>query len=249
LQDISNEYTLNEAAISSPMTLILGSRCKDGVVLVADKKVTLGYGADFDYREKLFGEIRHVIVGSSGSTDTFEYFRGYIMDYVRMHRNDRKSITFDNIITKLSEITYNINKKHKFQFEYSFNLLVAVGYESKPSSLTFISAFGWPRTIDGCLAIGSGQSYAKVFLKRVWHADMNMKQVAEIGHFIIKYVEEFDLDRTVGVGDKHPQLWFIKDRNDDKVAKQSFLNTLQAKTERRLENHRKHLIELFKEIV
>ena len=88
MQDISHlEHILVDPDTENPMTFILGARCKDGVVLISDKKVTLDYGADFDYREKLFGDLRHVIIGSSGSTDTFEYFRGYIMDYVNTNRN------------------------------------------------------------------------------------------------------------------------------------------------------------------
>jgi 20S proteasome alpha/beta subunit len=50
------------------MTFILGSKCSNGVVLVADKKITVtdNTGMYFDYRDKLFAELRHVISGSPG---------------------------------------------------------------------------------------------------------------------------------------------------------------------------------------
>lgn len=230
---------------SSLMTFILGARCKDGVVLISDKKVTLDYGSDFDFREKLFGDLRHVIIGASGSSDTFEYFRGYIMDYVNTNRNNRKAIRYDNIITKLSQIVYDTNKRHKFQSESNFQLLVAVGFENKKSCLTYISVYGWPRSIDGCIAIGSGQHYAKIFLKHIWKQDMTMKRVAEIGHFAIKYIEQFALDQTVGVDGKEPQIWFIKDRHDDKLATKQFLTKLEMNTDTRLKIHREHLDNLF----
>ena len=57
-----------------------------------------------------------------------------------------------------------------------------------------------------------------------------MKQVAEIGHFAIKYIEEFELDQTVGVDDKQPQIWFIRDRLDDKLATKQFLTKLEKNT-------------------
>ena len=41
------------------MTYILGSHCKDGVVLVADKKFTVDGGSSYEYGDKLFG----IIVG------------------------------------------------------------------------------------------------------------------------------------------------------------------------------------------
>ena len=246
MQSISElEHILSDPDTEPPMTFILGARCKDGVVLISDKKVTFEYGADFDFRDKLFGDLRHVIIGSSGSTDTFEYFRGYIMDYVDTNRNNRKAIGYDNIITKLSHIVYDTNRRHKFQNESNFQLLVAVGFANKKSSLTYVSAHGWPRTIDGCVAIGSGENYAKIFLKHIWKQDMTMKQVGEIGHFAIKYIEEFALDQTVGVDGKHPQIWFIRDRHDDKLATKQFLTKLAIDTEIRLKLHREHLDSLF----
>ncbi|MGB8033173.1 MAG: hypothetical protein WCF03_05050 [Nitrososphaeraceae archaeon] len=62
------------------MTFILGSKCSDGVVLIADKKtiITDNSGMYFDYRYKLFAELRHVVFGSSGSTGNYEQFRGRI---------------------------------------------------------------------------------------------------------------------------------------------------------------------------
>ena len=67
------------------MTFILGSRCKDGVVLVADRKITIDGGGDYDECDKLFGDIRHIVYGSSGVTTMFELFRGYTMNYINTH--------------------------------------------------------------------------------------------------------------------------------------------------------------------
>ena len=58
------------------MTHILGSRCKDGVILVADKKITSINeikSISFQYKEKIFGILHHVLFASSGSIDTFEF--------------------------------------------------------------------------------------------------------------------------------------------------------------------------------
>ena len=61
MQSISElEHILSDPDTEPPMTFILGARCKDGVVLISDKKVTLDYGADFDFRDKFFGDLRHV---------------------------------------------------------------------------------------------------------------------------------------------------------------------------------------------
>ena len=47
--------------------------------------------------------------------------------------------------------------------------------------------------------LGTGSSHGLVFLKKIWHEHMNMEEVGELGYFIIKYIQRFELDLTVGV--------------------------------------------------
>ena len=56
-QNFEKQDILNNGQINKPpeLTYILGSRCKDGVVLISDRKVTLDFGDDFDYRDKRYG--------------------------------------------------------------------------------------------------------------------------------------------------------------------------------------------------
>jgi hypothetical protein len=55
------------------MTFILGAGCIDGVVLVTDRKITnLDEGFTFEYDDKLFAGLCHIVFNSSGSSDIFE---------------------------------------------------------------------------------------------------------------------------------------------------------------------------------
>ena len=69
---------------------------------------------------------------------------------------------------------------------------------------------------------------------------MNMEEVGELGYFIIKYIQRFELDLTVGVdnirvtNDK-PQIWFIPDNVDDYQADEHLLKKFEQKTQTRLE--------------
>ncbi len=38
-----------------------------------------------------------------------------------------------------------------------------------------------------------------------------MREVAEVGYFIIKYIEKFKLDESVGMGKFYPLIWYIPD--------------------------------------
>jgi 20S proteasome alpha/beta subunit len=186
------------------MTFILGSRCKDGVVLVADSKVTINEGEDFDESKKLFGEIRHVVYGSSGDAGMFELFRGYVMDYISAHPGE---ITYQNATVKLALCALKINKEYGFAPNL-YDVLIAIQPPNKSSTLNLIQGSGTPYTIKNYHTIGSGSPYAQVFLKKCWNDQMTMEQVAELGYFIIKYIEDFKLNFTVG---GEPMIWFIPD--------------------------------------
>jgi 20S proteasome alpha/beta subunit len=196
------------------MTFILGSRCSDGVVLVADRKMTITnevQSVSLEYKPKLFGILRHVIFGSSGSTDTFEFFRDYVMDYVSSH----KDVTIDNVNFKLAEIVSDIYRKHGFNRDLYFDLLVAVQHPTSPTTLTWISGLGSKRQIGGYHTVGIGGIFARPFLEKAWHTHITMERAAEIGYFIIKYVEEFRLHSSVGIAKNPPQIWFIPDNEID----------------------------------
>jgi hypothetical protein len=43
-----------------------------------------------------------------------------------------------------------------------------------------VSAYHWPRKIEKDFAIGSGEKYARVIIKKLWNKNMSMEQVAEL---------------------------------------------------------------------
>ena len=147
------------------MTFILGVRCIDGVSLVSDRKMTITnevQSVSFEYKQKLFGIFRHVIFGSSGSTDTFEFFRDYVMDHVSSHRD----VTIENVNVKLAEIVSDIYRRRGFDRELYFDLLVAVQHPDRPTSLTWISGYGSKRLVSNCHSVGIGAVYARPFLEK-----------------------------------------------------------------------------------
>jgi 20S proteasome alpha/beta subunit len=237
------------------MTLIMGARCVDGVVLVADRKVTLPDLSAFDYQDKLFEGIGHVIYGSSGSTGLYQLFVGHVEDYVRSNPGD---MTYRNAVLKLSQIAFNIYRRYDFRPRYRYDLLVVIAPDDERSNLTFISGNGIPMKIDTIHTIGSGSDYVSIFTKGSYNQNMTMEQAAELGYFVIKYVEDFQLNMTVGVNDGIPQIWFMPD--DERYAnnvKKDYLITatnpethdmltrIQERVSRKLSKHRRHLKLLF----
>jgi 20S proteasome alpha/beta subunit len=130
----------------------MGARCSDGVVLVADRKVTImDAGLHHDFVDKLFGVVRHVIFGSSGNTGMFELFRRYATERIRDN-----IVLIDDIPLRLSEITFELNSRFNFRYETTFDVLVGIQYPDRASSLTYISPRGETNTISQYMCIGSG---------------------------------------------------------------------------------------------
>jgi hypothetical protein len=61
------------------MTFIFGSKCKNDVVMVADRKFTINNGTDYEYDDKLWGDIGGVIAGFLVQEELFrtKYGRSY----------------------------------------------------------------------------------------------------------------------------------------------------------------------------
>jgi hypothetical protein len=102
----------------------------------------------------------------------------------------------------------------KVRSDEVFDALVATGGMNNNASLYYYYPDGKPVTIDTCRPIGV-KALGDIFLQNLWSDQLDMNQVAEIGYLIIKYAQEFNLEYSVGVGDREPQIWFIPDNAKD----------------------------------
>jgi hypothetical protein len=81
---------------------------------------------------------------------------------------------------------------------------------------------------------------------------MTMEDVAELGYFIIKYIETNELDLAVGIGDKRPQIWFLpnafnangKPRYEQ--PSQALLDKFETNNRLRLQRYQQSLIDDYK---
>ena len=62
----------------TPMTYILGAKCKDGVVLIADRKITYPAG-QVEYQDKLSRYYYPVVLGGAGSTPMLSNFADQVL--------------------------------------------------------------------------------------------------------------------------------------------------------------------------
>jgi 20S proteasome alpha/beta subunit len=241
------------SVIAYCMTYILGARCRDGVVIVAERKFTINYGADYEYDSKMVGEIGGTIVGFSGGRRTFELYRTEIRTYVRQYQEDHGTgAPRDEFVLKNSEIMSRLyNRFHNR--EDNFDALI--GLTDNPSKLKYFYPDGGLEPVNTYKAIGSGEPYGSIFLKNLYNPTKSMEEVAEIGYFIIKYIEAFQLDLTVGVSNTppndKPEVWFIPDGigtgglTTDHHASSTILDNFEERTKERLKLFGSHVDGLF----
>jgi 20S proteasome alpha/beta subunit len=202
------------------MTLILGARCIDGVVLAADREFlgtdTIGGIHNTYNNSKITGELDGISTGFSGDVGSFQLFSTSLRNHVN---NSRTGLSFDAMMLKVREIQHEFYETYE-NYRYKVLMGVASKYSTvSRSSLYYFESDGRFFLKSEPKAIGSGSPYAYYFLKRYWHENQTtMEQFAQLSDFIIRYVSDpnLRLDDAVGLSNQdnqyqHPQIVYIPD--------------------------------------
>lgn len=183
------------------MTYILGAKCKDGVIIISDSRVSRGHEVNWDL--KTFSPIKNTIVSAAGTTGVFQKFLSQINDYVES--NQIKS--WDELIVVVEDIVLKLNQRY-YERTHGETIEVLIGFKKSEelAELYHVTSEGVSEKITNFIAIGHGEPYGSLFLKTIWNFDMSMKQTAELGAFIIKVITQLGLDNSV---DDMPQVGYI----------------------------------------
>lgn len=190
------------------MTYILGSVCTDGFVLVADRKIMLEGGAIHEFEDKLFMSVPWMVVGSSGILGLFEKFRTRLTDYLQSTKYSGNP-SVDNLTTGIEALTCKLNNDYcEVLRGRDFDVLLGIQATTE-AVLKYVYPSGFAEGVRKYKVIGHGEPYGSFFLKYWWNKNMIMLEVAELGFFIIKLIQDFELDNTVGIGQGYPQIVLI----------------------------------------
>lgn len=203
------------------MTYILGAQCSDGVVLIADTKVTIDDGADFAYTKKLSGPLNNVVMGASGIGGLYKDFQNRIINSARQIDLEKREqgIALNSSEEEFSVLVNNVIRSMHRDYESDRHLIInnlmiisATRISSGKAELTTFNPYGFPEPVNNYRAIGHGEPYGAIFLKKMWNPSMTMEQTAKLGLFIIKFIQDMRLDNSVGfTSDYLPQVVYIPD--------------------------------------
>ena len=215
------------------MTIILGARCQDGVVLVGDRKMTNKneYEITYLFDDKITGELNGVLTGFSGDRGAFETFRhklrDRVTDMVKQEIKDviQTKIVFQNFgfsIDKIRGIIYEVqNRLFRDHRDYEYEILVGFSsnYTQDKKSVLFHSfPDGLSNPINEVNVIGTGAPYSSYFIRRYWDKNMRMTEFAQLADLIIRFIDNDRYKLNDGIGlnpeNPYPQVRYIPDDHD-----------------------------------
>ncbi|MGB7952419.1 MAG: hypothetical protein WCF23_00435 [Candidatus Nitrosopolaris sp.] len=124
------------------MTYILGSHCSDGVVLVADRKITFDNNT-VEYENKLFMHYYPIVMGSSGSTVLFDKFRQQSFMATQKYKD---GIDWLSYIDDIEDVTKRLNNRYASQ-KLEFEVLVASQIKNVGAQLHHIYPAGYAERV------------------------------------------------------------------------------------------------------
>ena len=188
------------------MTLIIGARCKDGVVIGADRRGMRG--AEPSDEKKLFN-IDGIVVGVAGVTGIRDDF------LLLMKRREIGTRLRDLYEVKLEveDMVKLFSDRYGPRFPGDSGgqqiqaLLVGLGsVRTGKAKLYNIFGVGFGEEV-GFLCIGHGSPYATSLGKFMYDQNLSIDEMAEVIVFLISWVKE-DLDTLVGGA---PDIMLLKD--------------------------------------
>lgn len=210
------------------MTFILGARCKDGVIIAADRRIVRG--TEYEAEEKIFTPVEGVVAAASGLTGIMDKF----LKAVEFGAAAARVQTLDEVIAGIEDVTSSLRERYEKRLgEDSKGFLeVLVGglrnLSGGKAELYHVLPEGYAEIVKRYLVIGHGEPYAKPFIKALYKEDITCEEMAKICTFAILVIERLELNSTVG---GKPQIYTIIDEEKTTELPESLIDDLIKETE------------------
>jgi proteasome beta subunit len=169
-------------------TTTLGMICKDGVVVAADKKATMGYliaNKESDKIQPLADHIAMTVAGAWGDAQTL----------VRYLKAEFKLFELQNgrkiSVKGAASLTSNILQNNKF-YPYFVQLIIA-GYDEDGAQIFTLDALGASEPEKRFFSTGSGSPMALGVLEDGYRDNMSVEEGSRLGFRAVKAAIERDI--------------------------------------------------------
>lgn len=206
-----------ESSAEDLLTVVIGAKCSDGIVLIADKKLANVIGGKDDEGIKIIGDLAHILMGYSGAVNMFNVFRKYVVGDVIITRDKSERYQYDNIISTSNELIRRFNTSMGKQNSV-FELLVVKHIQNNPE-LYHIDVDGNPH-LENYKSIGIGSRIADKFCATLTHNEIKMRNFIKHAYLAIAYMEECCPGIGVGLGDEGiptVKYMYLQKRDDEEA--------------------------------
>ncbi|MCK4734526.1 MAG: hypothetical protein KAT65_18870 [Methanophagales archaeon] len=198
------------------MTCIIGAVCKDGIVLVADRRVLRGGEILSQNKITPTTSYPNTIVASSGTTEIMDYFLADVNALPTLFQQEKIVIDEKRGFSGVMEdIVKELYDRYAPRFNsagmlYNFDVLFSTKIDNDvPPILLRIFKNGISRQVKTIEIIGSGEFSTLPFVKTAYNNEITMDEIAIIGSFSIKLSERIGLNISVG---GTPQIWKLPNK-------------------------------------
>ena len=168
-------------------TTTVGIVCKDGVVVAAEKKSTMGYLVASKESKKILPIDEHIVMTTAGVSGDAQTLARYMQAELKLFKlQNKRKISVKGAAVLLA----NILQANKF-FPYYVQLLVA-GYDEAPSMFS-LDAIGGLEEEKKFFSTGSGSPIALGVLEDGYKEGMGVEEAKELAIRAIKAAVERDI--------------------------------------------------------
>ena len=234
------------------MTCIVGVVCKDGIVIVGDKKVKAGEMTYYEDKIISVEKYENLVVAAAGFLDIREKF---VQDIRNLHLLEKKGLVkkdpsrgfvglTEDVAHRIYEIYGPRYKAEGFDYESEvFEAFVCHKPKLAQPFLYCVDAVGTSSRVNDYKVIGTGAQYAYVFIKPSYSNKSAMNDMAVIVTFIIRLIDECKIDDSIGADEEGKvQIWKFPNSADPYEVDGSELKKLLDDAENRLRKFSNFLI-------
>jgi 20S proteasome alpha/beta subunit len=176
------------------MTLIIGIRCKNGVVIATDQKAIRG--GEAEYTNKIF-EINNVALAIEGLTGLADDFL-YLLDLELRRRRGVDTLYEMKVIAEdiVSDLTQTYEDRVKEKSPIGILMAGREQLTQGKAKLYYIHGVGYGESVE-FLCSGHGGPYATTLAKFLLNKELDCDENAKRAAFVISWIAE-DVDITVG---------------------------------------------------
>jgi 20S proteasome alpha/beta subunit len=184
--------------------------------------------------------LHNFVLGSSGISGLMDKFLREMNDY--LHSPDAKDEVktwkeFSNLLENIASALFDRYRQRleDDEISYDFDVLYCAKTFERHASLYHMYRNGYSNEVKDYDVTGHGEPIAIPFLKSIYHRDLTMAEAIRLCVFILKLINEENID--VSVGGK-PQIFIIPDDGDARELSEGEIDNLVNKymAKNKLEN-------------